>query len=50
MKWITRERPKIDRIAFPWLIVPFIEQILGRLSLNEFCFCRSLLLSRCIPY
>lgn len=20
MKWITRERPKIDRIAWPWLI------------------------------
>jgi hypothetical protein len=20
MKWITRERPKIDRIACPWLI------------------------------
>ena len=25
MKWITRERPKIDRIACPWLIVRFIE-------------------------
>jgi hypothetical protein len=24
MKWITRERPKIDRIACPWLIVNFI--------------------------
>ena len=22
MKWITRERPKIDRIACPWLILP----------------------------
>jgi hypothetical protein len=20
MKWVTRERPKIDRIACPWLI------------------------------
>ena len=20
MKWVTRERPKIDRIACPWLV------------------------------
>jgi AraC-like DNA-binding protein len=26
MKWITRERPKIDRIACPWLIKRFIDQ------------------------
>ncbi len=25
MKWITRERPKIDRIACPWLIERFID-------------------------
>ncbi|UVJ46168.1 chromate resistance protein [Pseudomonas sp. LS1212] len=25
MKWITRERPKIDRIACPWLITKFID-------------------------
>ena len=25
MKWITRERPKIDRIACPWLIPRFID-------------------------
>ncbi len=25
MKWITRERPKIDRVACPWLIARFIE-------------------------
>ena len=25
MKWITRERPKIDRIATPWLIKRFID-------------------------
>ncbi|CAK0764736.1 Chromate resistance exported protein [Gammaproteobacteria bacterium] len=25
MKWVTRERPKIDRIACPWLIVNFID-------------------------
>jgi len=26
MKWITRERPKIDRIACPWLIKKFVDQ------------------------
>ncbi|OZI61906.1 chromate resistance protein ChrB domain-containing protein [Bordetella genomosp. 11] len=26
MKWITREHPKIDRIACPWLIARFIDQ------------------------
>lgn len=25
MKWITRESPKIDRIACPWLIARFID-------------------------
>ena len=25
MKWITREHPKIDRIACPWLIKKFID-------------------------
>lgn len=25
MQWITRERPKIDRIACPWLIKKFID-------------------------
>ena len=27
MKWVTRERPKIDRIACPWLIRRFIDPI-----------------------
>ena len=26
MKWVTRERPKIDRIACPWLISRFIDR------------------------
>ncbi len=26
MKWITRERPKIDRIACPWLIARYIDR------------------------
>lgn len=25
MKWITRERPKIDRVACPWLIARHID-------------------------
>jgi hypothetical protein len=32
MKWTTRERPKIDRIACPWLISRFID---GK---AEFCY------------
>ena len=32
MKWITRERPKIDRIACPWLIARFID------TTSEFLF------------
>jgi hypothetical protein len=26
MKWVTRERPVIDRIACPWLIASFIDK------------------------
>jgi hypothetical protein len=26
MKWITRERPKIDRIACPWLVARFLDK------------------------
>jgi hypothetical protein len=26
VKWVTRERPKIDRIACPWLILRFIDR------------------------
>jgi len=25
MKWITRERPKVDRIACPWLVLRFVD-------------------------
>ena len=25
MKWITRERVKVDRVACPWLIKKFID-------------------------
>ena len=26
MKWVTRERPKVDRVACPWLIKRFIDK------------------------
>ena len=26
MKWVTRQRPKIDRIACPWLIKRFVDR------------------------
>ncbi len=26
MKWVTRERPKIDRIACPWLVARFLDE------------------------
>jgi hypothetical protein len=26
MKWITRERVKVDRVACPWLIKKFVDQ------------------------
>lgn len=26
MKWITRERVKVDRVACPWLITKFVDQ------------------------
>jgi hypothetical protein len=26
VKWVTRERPKIDRIACPWLVARFIDE------------------------
>jgi hypothetical protein len=26
MRWVTRERPKIDRIACPWLVAGFVDR------------------------
>jgi hypothetical protein len=26
MKWITRERPKVDRVACPWLVRRFVDR------------------------
>ena len=25
MKWVTRTRPKVDRVACPWLIKRFVD-------------------------
>ena len=38
MKWITRERPKIDRIAYPWLIARHIDPMLTGGEGPEFLF------------
>src|SRR6266545_6274151 len=27
MKWVTRERPKVDRVACPWLIKRFVDPV-----------------------
>ncbi len=32
MKWVTREHPKIDRVACPWLIARFIDRTPEQLS------------------
>jgi hypothetical protein len=29
MKWITRERVKVDRVACPWLIKKFVDKRCG---------------------
>jgi hypothetical protein len=26
MRWITRERPKVDRVACPWLVMRFVDR------------------------
>jgi hypothetical protein len=27
MRWVTRERPKVDRVACPWLIKRFVNPV-----------------------
>ena len=27
MKWITREKVKVDRVACPWLIKKFVDEL-----------------------
>ena len=40
MKWVTRERPKIDRIACPWLIQRFIDREAEFLYVPRMTCCR----------
>jgi len=35
MKWITRERVKVDRVACPWLIRKFIDPEVGFLFVPQ---------------
>ena len=35
MKWVTREPPKIDRVACPWLIRRFIDREAEFLGLTD---------------
>jgi hypothetical protein len=50
MKWVTRERPKIDRIACPWLIARFIDQSPEFLFLPSKDVLRAAEESDAIPY
>lgn len=50
MKWVTRERPKIDRLACPWLIKRFIDKEAEFFYLpkeNVLCFAKD---AGAIPY
>jgi len=50
MKWITRQRPKIDRIACPWLIKKFVDKEAEFIYVpNEEVFAKADLL-HAIPY
>lgn len=50
MKWITRERPKIDRIACPWLIARFIDPEAEFLYVPADAVIRSAAETGAIPY
>jgi hypothetical protein len=50
MKWITRERPKIDRVACPWLIARFIDAQAEFLFVPPNEVSRVARQSRAIPY
>lgn len=41
MRWITRERPRIDRIACPWLIARFIDGVAQIEQSSRFRVCDS---------
>lgn len=50
MKWVTRERPKIDRIACPWLITRFIDKDPEFLFVSGDCVIAEAGISGAIPY
>jgi hypothetical protein len=50
MKWITRERPKIDRIACPWLITRFIDREATYLFVKPDAVTEIALESEAIPF
>ena len=50
MKWITRERPKIDRIACPWLVARFVDKAPEFLYVPEADVMRMASETGAIPY
>jgi hypothetical protein len=50
MKWVTRERPKIDRIACPWLIRRFIDKEAQFLYVSSTEVMRTAKRTGAIPY
>ena len=50
MKWITRERPKIDRIACPWLVHRFIDKDAEFLYVPAADVARMAIATGAIPY
>lgn len=50
MKWITRERPKIDRIACPWLVARFIDRAPEFLYVPAGAVMREATAQSAIPY
>lgn len=50
MKWITRERPKIDRIACPWLVARFVDKAPEFLYVSEADVMRMASETGAIPY
>jgi hypothetical protein len=50
MKWVTRERPKIDRVACPWLVARFIDPKAEFLFVNPSEVARVASETGAIPY
>lgn len=50
MKWVTRERPKIDRIACPWLIKNFVDKEAEFIYVPKENVFKEAAISEAIPY